>query len=98
MSQQQMTFDSEAIAAAVNQIDVAIADIETRNNKFIALLEEKNNQTRGKFPLVAALKPKIAEEAANIKSAIEATEAIKESIAKYQSLTEEANDTSWMNR
>ena len=96
MSQQQMTFDSEAIAAAVNQIDVAISDIETRNNKFIALLEEKNNQTHGKFPLVSALKPKVEAEAQNFKAAIEATESIKESIQRYQNLTEEANDTSWM--
>ena len=34
--------------------------------------------------------------AQNIKSAIAATESIKESIQKYQALTEEANDTSWM--
>lgn len=98
MSQNQMTIDSEAVTLVVNQIDVAIEDINTRNKKFLALLEEKNQQTQGKFPLVAALKPKVEQEAQNLQACVEATEAIKEAIAKYQNLAEEATDTSWMNR
>lgn len=93
---QQMSINSEAVASAVNQIDVAIADIETRNKKFLELLEEKNDQTKGKFPLVKALMPRIEEEANNINKAIEATEAIKESLRKYENLAEDATDTSWM--
>lgn len=95
---QQMTLNVEAVSSAINQIDVAIADINTRNEKFIALLEEKNAQTRGKFPLVTALKPRVEEEAQNLKKAVEAVEAIKESINRYTALTEEAVDTSWMGR
>lgn len=92
----QLTINSEAVMVAVNQIDVAIEDINTRNKKFLELLEEKNTQTRGKFPLVTTLKPLIDEEAQNIEKAVQATEDIKESIRKYTAMAEQAVDTSWM--
>lgn len=94
MSNQQMTIDSEAVAAAVNMIDIDIADINTRNKKFLTLLEEKNNQTQGKFALIASLKDRIEDETKNIQQTIEATEAIKDALRQYEQLAEEANDDS----
>lgn len=92
----QMTLNTDAVSAAVNQIDIALADIETRNRKFKELLDEKNAQTQGKFPLVTSLLPKVEKEAANLQNAIAAVESIKESIHKYTGLTEQATDTSWL--
>lgn len=94
MGTQQMTIDSEAVAAAVNMIDVDIADINTRNQKFLALLDEKNSQTKGKFALIKSLKDRVEDETKNIQQTIEATEAIKESLRRYEELAEEANDDS----
>lgn len=91
---QQMTIDSEAVKAAVNQIDVCIASITTWNNKFLALLEEKNQQTKGKFSLVKTLQQRVEDETKSIKAAVEATETIKESIRKYEELAAEADDDS----
>lgn len=90
----QMSIDSEKVTAVVNQIDVCIEDIHTRNTKFLSLLEEKNQQTQGKFGLIVSLQDRVADEATNIKKAIDATEAIKEAIRKYEDLAEEANDDS----
>lgn len=94
MGTQQMTIDSEAVAAAVNMIDVDIADINTRNQKFLTLLDEKNAQTKGKFALIKSLKDRVEDETKNIQQTIEATEAIKDSLRRYEELAEEANDDS----
>ena len=88
----QMTVDSEAVAAAVNMIDIDISDINTRNQKFLALLEEKNMQTKGKFPVIKSLKDRIVNEAKNIQQAIAATEAIKDALRKYEELAAAASD------
>lgn len=94
MGNQQMTLDSQAVMAAVNQIDVCIADIDTRNKKFLSLLEEKNAQTQNKFTLIKTLQERVSDEAKNIQQAIAAAESIKESIHKYEALAEDANDDS----
>ena len=94
MSQSVMSLDSEAVAVAVNSIDIAIQDIQTRNNAFLDLLEEKNNQTKGKFALIKTLSEKVREETVNIKNAIEAVESIKEALRRYEDLAEQANDDS----
>ena len=91
---QQMTIDSEAVAAAVNQIDVDITDIKTRTDKLLSLLDEKNQQTKGKFAVIKTLKDRVEDEARNINEVVEATEAIKESLRKYEDLASEANDDS----
>lgn len=94
MGANQMSIDSEAVMAAVNQIDICIEDINTRNAKFLSLLEEKNTQTKGKFTLIKTLQERVQDEANNIKQTIQATESIKESIRKYEELAESANDDS----
>ena len=94
MGNNQMSIDSEAVMAAVNQIDVAIEDINTRNKKFLALLEEKNQATQGKFGLIKTLQERVGDEAKNIQQTIAATETIKESIRKYEDLAGAANDDS----
>lgn len=90
----QLTINSEEVAAAVNQIDICIADINTRNDKFIALLNEKNEATHHKFPLLSTLQKRVEDEAANLQKAIQATEDIKEAIRKYVEQAEEASDDS----
>jgi hypothetical protein len=93
-----MTLDVEAVSAAVNQIDLAIGDIKTRNEKFLSLLEEKNNETKGKFSLIKSLKERVTDEEKNISAAIAATESIKESIRKYTAMAEDADDDSAFRR
>lgn len=92
MASGQMTLDSAAVAAAVNEISVCIDDINTRNTKFLALLEEKNNATQNKFTLLKTLQTRIEEEAGNLQGAIAATEAIKDSIRKYEDMAAEVDD------
>jgi len=92
MANQQMSIDYEAVMAAVNQIDVAISDINARNKKFVAILEEKNQQTKNKFAVIKTLQSRVEEEAQNIQQAIQATESIKDAIRRYVDLAEQAND------
>lgn len=89
---QQMTIDSEAVLAAVNQISLCTADIDTRIKKFVNLLEEKNAQTSGKFTLFKTLQTRIEEESKNIDSAIAAIEEIKEALRRYEDLAAQADD------
>lgn len=91
---QVMSIDSEAVGAAVNQISVAIADIDTRNKKFLALMQEKNEATQGKFSLLKSLEDRIQEEAENFKTLIQATEDIKDSLRRYAEMAEAADDDS----
>lgn len=90
----QMSINSDRVAAAINQIDVLIADIDARNNKFLTLLDEKNQQTSGKFQLIASLRDRISDAANNIKGTVQACESIKDSLRQYEALAEEANDDS----
>lgn len=92
MSSQQLTFNAEAVAATVNQIDVAIADIDTRCKKYISLLEEKNAQTSNKWPMIKTLQATVEKEAQSIQNTIEACEAIKEAIRNYEIMADEASD------
>ncbi len=94
MSSQQMSIDAEAVAAAVNQIDIAIEDINTRNAKFISLLTDTNSKTKGKFTLIKTLQERVEDEAKNINETIKATEEIKAALRKYTDMAEEANDDS----
>lgn len=91
---QVMSIDSEAVGSAINQISVCIADIDTRNKKFIALLQEKNEKTQGKFALLKTLEARVAEEADNFTQLIATAESIKDSLRRYEGMAEEANDDS----
>lgn len=91
---QQYSINSERVAAAVNQIDVHISDIDTRIKKFISLLTEKNAQTHNKFQLIKTLQDRVEDAANNIKNVVNACESIKDSVRAYTSLAEEANDDS----
>lgn len=98
MQNGQLSINSEKIGAAVNEISVLIADIDTRNKALINLLDEKYQQTNRKFGLMNTLKTRIEQEATNIQNTIEATESIKESIRKYTEMAEEASDDEWARR
>lgn len=88
----QMNFDSQNVYAAVNQIDVALQDIETRNKNFLAQIEEKNQRLNGKFAVIKTLGVKVEEEKASIQKCIEAVDVIKEALRTYEAQLAEAND------
>ncbi len=90
----QMNFDSQNVYAAVNQIDVALQDIETRNKNFLSQIEEKNQRLNGKFAVIKTLGVKVEEEKASIQKCIEAVDVIKEALRKYEEQLAEANDDS----
>lgn len=90
----QMNFDSQNVYAAVNQIDVALQDIETRNKNFLSQIEEKNQRLNGKFAVIKTLGVRVEEEKASIEKCISAVDDIKEALRKYESQLAEANDDS----
>lgn len=94
MQNGQMSINTEAVASAVNSISVDIADIQTRLNRFLALLEEKNSQTGGKFAIVKTLSQKIEKEAKNVQALNESSDQIKDTLQRYIEIAEEANDDS----
>lgn len=91
---QQMSLDTEAIAAATNSIDADLADMQTAMNQFLQLLNEKVQDTKGDFALIKTLEEKLQEEAANIKKLAETVEEIEAVSRKYVEQAEEANDDS----
>lgn len=91
---QQMQINAEVVQASYNSIAQYSAEITGWLEKFIRLLDEKNQQTSGKFPLIKALQPKIQEECENVKKAEASLEEVKISINKYLAMAEEAVDTS----
>lgn len=94
MSNQMMSLNTEVVGATINQISNLTADIQTRNKKFLELLQEKNAFTKGKFDLLVALEQGIVKESQNFDALIEAQEDIKEALRQYTELIEEANDAS----
>lgn len=90
----QMSINTEVVGAAVNQISVDIADIETRIKRFHALLLDKNQQTQGKFAIVKRLTTNIEIEVQNVASLNTASEEIRGALQKYIELAEMANDDS----
>lgn len=89
-----MNFDSQGVYAAVNQIDVALQDIETRNKNFLSQIDEKNQRLNGKFAVIKTLGAKVEEEKASIQRCIEASDVIKEALRKYEAQLADANDDS----
>ena len=94
MQNGQMSINTEVVAAAVNSISVDISDIQTRLNRFLALLDEKNNQTSGKFAIVKTLTAKMQKEVANVQALNDACDQIRETLQRYIEIAEQANDDS----
>lgn len=90
----QMSINTEVVGAAVNQISVDIADIETRIKRFHALLIEKNELTKGKFAIVKKLTEKVELEVQNVASLNTAGDEIRDALQKYIEIAEMANDAS----
>ena len=90
----QMNLDSQTVYAAVNQIDIAIADIETRNKNFLAQIEEKNSRLNGKFGAIKTLLQRVEEEQASIQATIKACDEIKDALRRYEEQLREADDDS----
>lgn len=91
---EMMSINTERIFPALNEISVRIQDIETRNKKFLALIEETNQRTDGKFALMKALQTKVEEEAVNITGSVQAVEEVEQALQKHIELAEEADDAS----
>lgn len=98
MAAEQMSLNMDAVGAASNQIGTYITDIDTRTKKFLSLLDEKNQQTDGKFPLFVKLRERLAEDKKNIERLITQQEEIKEALTRYAALAEEASDASAFDR
>lgn len=94
MAEQVMSLNTDVVGTAVNQISVLTADIQTRNKKFVELLNSKNEATQGKFALLKQLGVRVREEAANFDKILEAQEEIKAALQRYTELAEEAADDS----
>ena len=94
MAEQVMSLNTDVVGTAVNQISVLTADIQTRNKKFVELLNSKNESTQGKFALLKQLQVRVQEEAANFDKILEAQEEIKAALQRYTELAEEVNDDS----
>lgn len=94
MAEQVMSLNTDVVGTAVNQISVLTADIQTRNKKFVELLNSKNEATQGKFALLKQLGVRVREEAANFDKILEAQEEIKAALQRYTELAEEADDDS----
>lgn len=98
MGDQVMSINTDVVGAAVNELSVITADIQTRNKKFLELLNQKNEATQGKFALLAKLEEKVADEVNNFNKALSAQDDIKVSLQRYIEMFEEANDDSAFNR
>ncbi len=94
MTNGQMSINTEAVASAVNAVAIDVADIHTRLKRFLALLEEKNNQTKGKFAIVKTLSTKIETEVQNVQGLNDACDQIREALNRYIEIGEQANDDS----
>lgn len=94
MQQGQMAINTEVVGSAVNQISIDVADIQTRLQRFLALLEEKNQQTKGKFAIVSTLSARMQQEVANVKALEEVVDTIHETLNRYIEIGEQANDDS----
>lgn len=94
MQNGQMSLNSEVVAAAYNRISQDIADIGSRIDRFMMLLEEKNAATKGKFALIARLQQELQKEVDNVKKLNASVETIHETLRRYEELAEEANDDS----
>lgn len=89
-----VSINTEAIMPAVNEISVRIADIDTRNKKFLSLIQETNDRTEGKFALIKALQEKVEEEAINITESVKAVEDIEQALNEHIAMAEMADDDS----
>ena len=94
MADQVMSINTDVVNTAINSLSVLTADIQTRNKKFIELLNTKNEATQGKFQLLKTLEGKIIEESQNFDKVLEAQEEIRQSLIRYTELAEQANDDS----
>lgn len=94
MAQQQMQLNTELVGATIQRISTLTEDIQSRNQKFLTLLQEKNSHTKGKFDLLVKLEQGITKEAQNFEAIIAAQEEVKAELFKYSELIEEANDSS----
>lgn len=94
MQNGQMSLNSEAVTAAYNQISTDIADIKSRIDRFMMLLEEKNAATKGKFALINRLQQELQKEVENVKHLHESVETIHSTLRRYEEMAADADDDS----
>ena len=90
----QMSINTDVVGSAVNQISVRVADIETRTNKFLNLVTEKNSETSNRWSLLKTLQDKLAVETENVKRIIAAEDDIKADLNRYAEAAAEVDDDS----
>lgn len=89
-----LQIDVEAVNSAVNRIDTLTSDIETRTQKFLDLVSEKNEESNNSVALITELQKKLVQEQENITKLVEAQEEIKQSLTRYANALDEATDSS----
>lgn len=90
---QQMALNYDAVSSAISQISVLVSDIETRNNKFVQILQESNEKTQNKYPVTMKLHEKITEEANNFKKIITAMTELQVAVQHYSGNADDAAST-----
>lgn len=91
---QQMSIDTDVVGAGVNRISVLMSDIKARTDAFIAKVNEKNQETEGKWNLIMTLEERLKEESKNIANIIEAQDSIRAALDRYAEQAAEADDDS----
>lgn len=90
----QIQIDTEAVSTATNRINNEVSALTQAMNVFLQLLNEKVNDTKGNFSIIATLETRLQAEAANVKNLEAKTEEINVLTRKYIEAAEDANDDS----
>ena len=90
----QIAINTDVVGSAVNRISQLVSDINTRTDKLLQTLKEKNAETKNKWTLLKKLEDKLTDEANNVKAIENAVEEIKAGLNKFIELAEEADDAS----
>lgn len=90
----QASFNAEEVSISVNKISMLIADIDTRNKKFIELINRSNQKmNNGLLPLVT-LESRISEEQRNIDQILKDIDQIGIDLRQYGAHMDDLNDDS----
>lgn len=88
----QTHLNVEGVKASINQISILIDEIKVRNDKFMSLLKEKNEQTQNKFPLTKALESLIQQENRKFEDVVNFQTEIRQVLDAYEKRTAEFHE------
>lgn len=88
----QTHLNVEGVKASINQISILIDEIKVRNDKFMSLLKEKNEQTQNKFPLTKALENLIQQENRKFEDVVNFQSEIRQVLDAYEKRSAEFHE------